>query len=86
MDNGDRKLLIETHGAVMRIEGALPFLASKDDLSTAIKTHEKSLHPRKKSDPPPKKKLVSLKVKLYGAIITFLAAATAALTIYAANN
>ncbi len=83
----DRDTLItETHSAVSRIEGAMPFLATKDDLSTAIKTHETSLHPRKKSDPPPKKRLVSLKAKLYGALITFLAAATAALTLYAANN
>lgn len=86
MDNGDRQRLIDVHGAVMRIEGAIPYLATREDLSTAIRTHERSLHPHGVSDPPPKKKLISLKAKLYAALITFLAAATTALTIYAANQ
>jgi hypothetical protein len=44
MDNGDKKLLSEIHTAVARIEGHMPNLATKNDVTTKVATHERAYH------------------------------------------
>jgi hypothetical protein len=65
MDNGDRQLLVETHGAVMEVKGALPHLATKNDVVTAVRQHETTRH-------TVNKKWLTAKTKLVGAITTFI--------------
>lgn len=83
MDDADRRLLSETHGAVMEMKGTIPHLATKNDLSTAIRTHEKDRH----SEPErrERRKINNLKGKLFAGLVALVAAATAALSVLAAK-
>lgn len=44
MDNGDKQLLQQIHTAVGRIEGHLPNLATKNDVTTRFATHVERYH------------------------------------------